>query len=127
MEVFGETFNLAEMEFSVQKSAATISGRAYAEVSGNTLLNYDRSVDATYCLTYDRLLYERRQRIIRFSYSIGIYVGYVDASNLSLTADFDAQMCASLNTDELVSATTGIVPQLSLTVEGSASYTSVVN
>ena len=109
MEVFGETFNLAEMEFSVQKSAATISGRAYAEVSGNTLLNYDRSVDATYCLTYDRSLYERRQPIIRFSYSIGIYVGYVDASNLSLTADFDAQMCASLNTDELVSATTGLV------------------
>ena len=128
--VFGRSDDLAEIEFSVQKSEATISGRAYAKIGWNTLLNYHHSVDATYCLTYVRSLYERRQRIIEFSYSIWIYVGYVDASislYLSLTADFDAEMCASLNTDELVSATTGIVPQLSLILEGSASYTFVVS
>ena len=70
--VFGEKFSLAEIEFSVQKSEATISGRAYAKIGWNTLLNYYRSVDATYCLTYERSLYERRQRFVEFSYSIWI-------------------------------------------------------
>ena len=128
--VFSESRNLAEIELSVQKSGSTISGRGYARIGGNTLLNYVRSVDATYCLRYDRSLYERRTRLFRFSYSIWIYVGYVEASislYLSLTADFDAEMCASLNVNELLSGTAGIVPRVTLTLEGSASYTFLVS
>ena len=127
---FSESRNLAEIELSAQKSGSTISGRGYARIGTNTLLNYQRSVDTRYCFTYERSLYERRQRLFRFSYSIWIYAGYVEASislYLSLTADFDASMCASLNVNELLSATTGIVPRLSLTLEGSASYTFVVS
>ena len=129
-KVFGETRDLAEIEFKVEKSEATISGRAYAQIGGNTLLNYQRWVDATYCLSYERSLYERRQRIFQFSYSIWIYAGYVDASislYLSLNNNFDAEMCASINTNELLSATTGIVPRISLTLDGSASYTFIVS
>ena len=128
--VFSESRNLAEIELSAQKSGSTISGRGYAQVGGTTLLNYARSVDATYCLRYDRSLYENRRRLFRYSYSIWIYAGYVEASislYLSLTADFDAEMCASLNVNELLSATTGIVPRASLTLEGSASYTFIVS
>ena len=127
---FGEKRDLAEIEFKVEKSEAAISGKAYAQIGGNTLLNYRRSVDVTYCFSYERSLYERRQRLFRFSYSIFIYAGYVEASismYLSLNSDFDAEMCASINTDELLSATTGIVPQISLTLDGSASYTFVVS
>ena len=128
--VFSESRNLAEIELSAQKSGSTISGRGYAQIGGTTLLNYARSVDATYCLNYDRSLYENRRRLFRYSYSIWIYAGYVDASislYLSLTADFDAEMCASLNVNELLSATTGIIPRASLTLEGSASYTFIVS
>ena len=128
--VFSESRNLAEIELSAQKSGSTISGRGYAQVGGTTRLNYARSVDARYCLNYDRSLYESRRRLFRFSYSIWIYAGYVEASislYLSLTADFDAEMCASLNVNELLSATTGIVPRATLTLEGSASYTFVVS
>jgi hypothetical protein len=128
--VFTESRNLAEIELSAQKSGSTISGRGYAQIGGTTLLSYSRSVDATYCFTYDRSLYESRRRLFRFSYSIWIYAGYVEASislYLSLTADFDAQMCASLNVNELLSGTTGIVPRVTLTLEGSASYTFVVS
>ena len=130
VNVFDWNRDLAQIELSAQKSGSTISGRGYARIGSNTLLNYQRSVDATYCFRYDRSLYERRQRLFRFSYSIWIYVGYVEASislYLSLTADFDAEMCASLNVNELLSATTGIVPRASLTLEGSASYTFVVS
>ena len=128
--VFSETRNLAEIELSAQKSGSTISGRGYAQFGGTTLLNYARSVDATYCLRYDRSLYENRRRLFQYSYSIWIYAGYVEASislYLSLTADFDAEMCASLNVNELLSATTGIVPRVTLTLEGSASYTFIVS
>ena len=128
--VFTESRNLAEIELSAQKSGSTISGRGYAQVGGTTLLNYARSVDATYCLSYERSLYESRRRLFRFSYSIWIYAGYVEASislYLSLTASFDAEMCASLNVNELLSGDTGIVPRASLTLEGSASYTFVVS
>ena len=128
--VFTESRNLAEIELSAQKSGSTISGRGYAQVGGTTLLNYAGSVDATYCLSYERSLYESRRRLFRFSYSIWIYAGYVEASislYLSLTASFDAEMCASLNVNELLSGDTGIVPQASLTLEGSASYTFVVS
>ena len=128
--VFTESRNLAEIELSAQKSGSTISGRGYAQFGGTTLLNYARSVDATYCLRYDRSLYENRRRLFQYSYSIWIYAGYVEASislYLSLTADFDAEMCASLNVNELLSATTGIVPRASLTLEGSASYTFIVS
>ena len=128
--VFSNSRDLAEVEFKVEKLEATISGRAYAQIGGNTLLNYRHSVDVTYCLSYERSLYERRQRIFEFSYRIFIYTGYVEASislYLSLNNDFDAEMCASINTDELLSATTGIVPQISLTLEGSASYTFIVS
>ena len=129
-KVFSESRDLAEIEFKVEKSEATISGRAYAQIGGNVLVNYQRSVDVTYCLSYERSLYERRQRIFEFSYSIWIYAGYVEASislYLSLNNDFDAEMCASINTNEILSATTGIVPQISLTLDGSASYTFVVS
>ena len=128
--MFSESRNLAEIELSTQKSGSTISGRGYAQFGGTTLLNYARSVDATYCLRYDRSLYENRRRLFRYSYSIWMYAGYVEASvslYVSLTADFNPEMFASLNINELLSGTTGIVPRASLTLEGSASYTFVVS
>ena len=128
--VFDESRDLAEIEFKVQKSAATISGRAYTQYGGNTLLNYQHSVSASYCFTYDRNLYGYRRRLFRFSYSIWVYAGDIEASislYLSLNITFDAEMCASANLNELLTATTGIVAQVSLTLEGSASYTFIVS
>ena len=107
-KVFNRSRNLAEIELKAEKSGSVISGRAYVQIGSNTLLNYHHSVDLTYCLTYECSLYERRQRLFEFSYSIWIYAGYVEASislYLSLTADFDAEMCASANLNELLSAT----------------------
>ena len=126
---FSESRDLVEIEFSVVKAGATITGRAYLQFGGNTVLNYRQSVDTTRCFSYDRTLYETRQRLFRFSYSFWIYVGYVEASislYLSVNVNFEAEMCASLNLNELLSTTTAIVPQVSLTVDGTASYTFIV-
>lgn len=127
---FDETRDLAEIEFRVIKTGATISGRAYIQFGGNTLLNYQNSVDAIYCFSYERTLYQNRQRLFKFTYSIFIYVGTVDASismYLTLNADFEARLCASLDANELLSGTTAIIPSVSLTVDGSASFTFIVS
>ena len=128
--VFSEHRDIAEIEFNVIKSGSTISGRAYVQFGGNTLLNYQHSVNAVRCFSYERNLYQSRQRLFQFTYSIFVYVGTVDASisvYLSLTADFEAQLCASSDLTELLSGTTAIIPRVSLTIDGSASFTFVVS
>ena len=87
-------------------------------------------MDATYCFTYKKSLTQQSIRLFSFSYSIFIYIGTVDASvavYLGLENNFDAEICASLNLDELLTATTGIVPELSVTIEGTASATLLVS
>ena len=128
--VFDESRDLAEIEFKVEKLAASISGRAYTQFGGNTLLNYQRSVSASYCFTYDHNLFRYRGRLFKFSYYIFVYVGYIEVSislYLGLSIDLDAEMCASANLNELLTATTGIVPRVTLTIEGTASFTFIVS
>ena len=130
VNVFDYTADLAEIEFSVVKSESIIEGKAYAQIAGNTLLDYDDSVDATYCFTYEKPLYQKNIQLFEFSYSIFIYIGTVDASigvYLFLDTTFDAEICASANLDELLTATTGIVPELGMTIEGTASATILVS
>ena len=127
---FNTRRDLAEIEFKVVKTGATINGRAYLEFGGNVLRNYQQSVDTTRCFSYDRSLYQTRRRIFSFTYSFWVYVGTVDASislYLSINVNFEAELCASLNLNELLSSTTAIVPRVSLTLDGSASYTFVVS
>ena len=129
-QVFDYTRDLAEIEFSVIKSGSSIRGKAYAQIAGNTLINYDASVNAQKCFTYEKTLNQKSTRLFKLSYSIFIYVGSVDASisvYLSLENNFDAEMCASANVNELLSATTGIIPKLSVTIEGTASATLLVS
>lgn len=130
VNVFDYSKDLAEIEFSVVKSGSIIKAKAYAQIVGSTLLNYDNSVDATYCLTYEKTLYQKRIKLFSFEYSIYIYIGSIDAGigvYLALDTNFDASVCASLNLDELLTATTGIVPVLSVTIEGTASATLLVS
>ena len=42
--MFEQSRTLAEIEFVVEKSESTSSGRAYAKIGGNTLLNYQHFV-----------------------------------------------------------------------------------
>ena len=70
VNLFDYTRDLAEVEFSVVKSGSNIEAKAYAQIAGSTLLNYDASVDATYCLTYDRTLTQKSIKLFSFSYSI---------------------------------------------------------
>ena len=69
-KVFNQSRYLAEIELITEKSGSVISGRAYTQIGSNTLLNYHHSVDLTYYLTYECSLYERRQRLFEFSYSV---------------------------------------------------------
>ena len=129
VNVFDYSRDLAAVEFSVVKSGSSIRGKAYAQIVGNTLLNYDTSVNAEKCFTYDKTLNQKSIKLFSFSYSIFIFVGSIDATisvYLGLENNFDAEMCASLNLDELLSATTGIVPEVSVTIEGTASATLLV-
>ena len=126
VNVFDFTADLAEIEFSVVKSKSIIEGKAYAYIIGLTLLDYDTSVDAAYCYTYEKSLYQKNIKLFSFSYSVFIYIGSIDASigaYLGLDNTFDSKMCASLE----LSATTGIVPELSVKIEGTASATLLVS
>ena len=128
--VFDFTEDLAEIELLVVKSGSRISARAYAQIAGNTLMSYSRSVDATYCFSYERSVVQRNIKLFTFSYSVFIYIGTVGASislYLFFGTTFDAEMCASLDLDELLTATTGIVPELGITIEGTASATILVS
>ena len=130
VNVFDFSEDLAEVEFSVVKSGSNIEGLAYAQIAGSTLLNHESSVDATYCFTYEKPLTQESIKLFSFSYSVYIYIGSLDASigvYLNLENNFDAEVCASLNLDELLTATTGIVPELSVTIEGTASATLLVS
>ena len=128
--VFDYTEDLAEIEFLVVKSGSKISARAYAQIAGNTLMSYSSSVDASRCFTYERSVAQKNVKLFSFSYSVFIYVGSLGASigvYLFLDTTFDAEMCASANLDELLTATTGIVPELGITIEGTASATILVS
>ena len=130
VNVFDYSRDLAEIEFSVVKSGSEIEGIAYAQIVGSTLLDYEASVNAKYCFTYDKSLYQKSVKLFSFSYSIFIYVGSLGVSfgvYLGLENNFDASICASLNADELLSATSGIVPEISVTIEGTASATLLVS
>ena len=80
VNVFDFTADLAEIEFSVVKSKSIIEGKVCAYIIGLTLLDYDTSVDAAYCYTYEKSLYQKNIKLFSFSYSVFIYIGSIDAS-----------------------------------------------
>lgn len=130
VNVFSFSADLAEVEFYVVKSESTIEGKAYAQILGYELLDYENSVDATYCFTYEKPLYQKSIKLFEYTYSVFIYIGTVNAGiggYLFIDVNFDAEICASANLDELLTATTGIVPELGLTIEGTASATLLVS
>lgn len=121
---------LADVEILLQKTGITLRGRVYAEINGNTLVNNDHTVDRSRCYTYNTPLSRSRSRFYRFTYSIFVYVGTVDLSvslYLGMSINFDAQACVGLSESNVASGTSGIVPQISLSVAGSASVTLLVS
>ena len=121
---------LADIQILLQKTGTLIRGKIYAEIAGNTLVNQDRTVNGSVrCRTYNTPLTKSRYRFFSFTFSIFVYVGTVDIGvnlYLEMRVNFDAEMCGSLSVYNLANGTAGIVPQVSFSVEGSASVSLLV-
>ena len=122
---------LVDIEILLQKTPVAITGRLFAQIGGNTLVNRNLNIDGTYqCSTYNTPLTRSRYRLFSFSYSIFVYVGTVGVDifvDLGMSLNFNAQLCSSSSVYNLASGTAGLVPQISLYAGGSARVTLLVS
>ena len=129
--VLSESRDLADIEILLQKTGTTLSGSIQAEIGGNTLVSRDlNSLDASSCVSYTTPLTRSRYRLFSFTHSIFVYVGTIDVgigAYLGLSINFDAEACASISVNNLASGTAAIVPQISFSIEGSASASLLVS
>lgn len=119
------------MEILIQKTPHSLSGRLYAQIGGNTLLNRNMYINgARSCDTYTRPLTQGRYRLFGFTYSIFIYVGTVDFGvhvDLGVGVNLNGEICSSASVYDLASGSAGVTPQVSLHAGGSASLTLLVS
>ena len=119
---------LANVEVLLQKNGVDIQGRVYIEIGGIVHVNNQTSVRT--CYNYDRNLRENRYNLFSFTYSVFVYVTTIDFDvdlYLELTVDVDAEVCAGASLNELATATAGIVPRITLSIEGSVSASLLVS
>jgi hypothetical protein len=121
---------LVDIDILLQKTPYSINGRLYAQIGGNTLVDQNLYINGSNeCSSYNTTLTRSRYRLFEFTYSIFVYVGFVDVgihADLGVGVSFDAQVCSSSSVYNLASGTAGLVPQISLYAGGSASVSLLV-
>lgn len=119
---------LTDIEILFQKNGVNFRGKVYVEIGGNVLVNVDRTL--TTCYNYDEELFENRYRLFSFTHSVFLYVASIDvdiAVYLELRVGVDAKICGGASLDELATANAGIVPRVTLSVDGAVSATLLVS
>ena len=126
--VFSESRYLADAEAWVEKSGS-IHGEVFFSVAGSPPIVYEQT---TSCFSYDDQFNQLPEHLFEVSFPLWIYVGSVDYSvtwNLGYDVVFDDQLCSGLveSPGELISSITGVVLDVSVTIEGSARHTFMVS
>ena len=130
--VLSRSSTFADVLVDLRKTPTTIYGHVYVYLAGNTLADYSRNyqLSSRRCYNYARQLAERRYRILRFSFSVFVYVGtirfYVEM-HATLSVGFDAQVCGQTAYTELVTATAGLTPRIGATVGGGVTVNLLVS
>ena len=130
--IFSESRYIAGAEAWVEKSGSRLEGNAYFSVAEGTPEVYEHTTYS--CFSYNNEFNQLPEHLydITLNLSIFLYVGYVSyiiSVELGYNFSFDDQLYPDLveTPNELISSITGVVMSVSMSLDGSGTYTFIVS
>ena len=127
---FSESRYIADAEAWVEKSGSRLEGNAYFSVAEGTPEVYEHTTYS--CFSYDNEFNQLPEHLYDITLNLFLYVGYVSYTisvELGYDVSFDDQLCPDLVEipNELISSITGVVMSVSMSLDGSGTYTFIVS
>ena len=128
--VFTESRYISDAEAWVEKSGSRIEGSTWLSVTESTPIPYDHTTFS--CFSRDDQFSQLPEHLYDITLNLFLYVGYVSYTisvELGYDVSFDDQLCPDIveAPNELISSIAGVVLSVSLTFDGSGTYTFVVS
>ena len=121
--VLSRSCTFVDILVNLRKTSTNIEGCVYANIFGNTLVDYSRSYALTslQCYNYQRQFLNQRYPILRFSYPVYVYVATISFDvevHGTLRGSLNAQICGQTAQTELATGNAGFTGAVGVSVSG---------